>query len=273
MTNLLIAYASKYGSTKEIAHHIALIVRREGLSVDVKDVESVSSLQPYSALIVGSAIYFDNWLSAASEFLESFQEELAHKQVWLFSSGITGEGDFRKVIDWYYPEALKDIIKTINPNDTALFGGKVDADRLELEDWLVNPSVRVEMDDYRNWSEIEAWVLGIANALQTNVQQSSATKVVAMPRQPYFTKEAAECIGDGLKINWTKIDLEQFRKGMDVELEHGRENPMTDVTHDDTVMTGKIALAHLNEYPDYYIRLEKMEAEAEEHWNMVKSEQ
>jgi Protein of unknown function (DUF5661) len=89
---------------------------------------------------------------------------------------------------------------------------------------------------------------------------------------PYFTKEDAKRVGDALHINWQRIDLEQFRKGMDVELEHGRENPLTDVTHDDSVATGKIALVHLNEFPDYYTRLEKMEVEAQEHWNTVKSE-
>jgi Protein of unknown function (DUF5661) len=88
----------------------------------------------------------------------------------------------------------------------------------------------------------------------------------------YFTKEDAKRVGEVLKINWQKIDLGQFRKGMDVELEHGRENPLTDVTRDDSVTTGEIALAHLNEFPDYYTRLEKMETEAHEYWNMVKSE-
>jgi Protein of unknown function (DUF5661) len=82
----------------------------------------------------------------------------------------------------------------------------------------------------------------------------------------YFTKEDAKRVGDVLKIDWQKIDLEQFRKGMDVELEHGRENPLTDVTHDDAIATGKIALAHLNEFPDYYTRLEHMEHEAERYW-------
>lgn len=82
----------------------------------------------------------------------------------------------------------------------------------------------------------------------------------------YFTKEDAKRVGDSLKIDWEKIDLEQFRHGMDVELEHGRENPATDVTHDDAIITGKIALAHLNEFPDYYTRLAKMEEAAERFW-------
>jgi hypothetical protein len=73
-------------------------------------------------------------------------------------------------------------------------------------------------------------------------------------------------IGDRLQIDWEKVDLEQFRTGLAVELEHGSRDPDTDVTHNDPLVTGKIALAHLNEVPDYYTRLAKMEAEAEAYW-------
>ncbi|MHA2408022.1 MAG: DUF5661 family protein, partial [Candidatus Ranarchaeia archaeon] len=69
-----------------------------------------------------------------------------------------------------------------------------------------------------------------------------------------------------LGVDWTKYDVEQFRVGMDVELEHGTEDPNTNVTNDDPLMTGKIALAHLNEFPDYYTRLLELEEEAEEYW-------
>lgn len=78
-----------------------------------------------------------------------------------------------------------------------------------------------------------------------------------------FTTEEAKAIGERLGIDWTKFDIEQFRMGMDVELEHGIQDLHTNVTQDDSLTTGKIALAHLNEYPDYYTRLKKMEAEAE----------
>jgi hypothetical protein len=70
-------------------------------------------------------------------------------------------------------------------------------------------------------------------------------------------------MGEALGIDWSKFDVEQFRMGLNVELEHGKRNPATDVTHDDPILTGKIALAHLNEFPDYYTRLEKMEKEVE----------
>ena len=81
-----------------------------------------------------------------------------------------------------------------------------------------------------------------------------------------FTAEQAEEIGGQLGIDWSKFDVEQFRLGMDVELEHGTVDPTTNVSNDDPLTTGKIALAHLNEFPDYYDRLDKMEEEAEEHW-------
>ena len=80
-----------------------------------------------------------------------------------------------------------------------------------------------------------------------------------------FSIEEAQKIGEAIGIDWTQspFDVEQFRIGLDVELEHGSRDPNTDVTRDDPIVTGKIALAHLNEFPDYYARLAKMEAEAE----------
>lgn len=87
-----------------------------------------------------------------------------------------------------------------------------------------------------------------------------------MTKSKRFTTEEAERIGAALGIDWSEFDVEQFRMGLDVELEHGAVDPATDVTHDDPIMTGKIALAHLNEFPDYYTRLAKMEAEADEFW-------
>jgi hypothetical protein len=80
-----------------------------------------------------------------------------------------------------------------------------------------------------------------------------------------FTSEEARSLGEQLGIDWTSspFDVEQFRAGMDVELEHGTRDPETDVTGDDPVLTAKIALAHLRELPDYYVRLARMEAEGE----------
>lgn len=78
-----------------------------------------------------------------------------------------------------------------------------------------------------------------------------------------FTAEEAKKIGEQLGIDWSKFDVEQYRMGMNVELEHGSQDPVTNVTNDDPLTTGKIALAHLNEFSDYYTRLKKMETEGE----------
>jgi hypothetical protein len=80
--------------------------------------------------------------------------------------------------------------------------------------------------------------------------------------------EEARAIGERIGIDWrtSRFEVEQFRLGLGVELEHGRRDPATNVSDDDEVTTGKIAWAHLNEFPDYYTRLAKMEAEAESYW-------
>ena len=83
-----------------------------------------------------------------------------------------------------------------------------------------------------------------------------------MVSQRMFTAEEARRVGERIGINWSEVALEQFRMGPDVELEHGGRNVVTNVTNDDLVLTGKIALAHLLELPDYYTRLVRMEEEA-----------
>jgi Protein of unknown function (DUF5661) len=84
-----------------------------------------------------------------------------------------------------------------------------------------------------------------------------------------FSIEEAKKIGEKLGLKWDKFDVEQFLMGINVELEHGLRDSFTDVTSDDSLTTGKIALAHLNEFPDYYTRLDKMEKEADEFWGKV----
>jgi hypothetical protein len=81
-----------------------------------------------------------------------------------------------------------------------------------------------------------------------------------------FTIEEAREIGGQLGVDQNDLDFEEFRRGLEVELEHGSRDPETNVTNNDALLTGKIAWAHLKEYPDYYTRLDKLEAEADEFW-------
>jgi Protein of unknown function (DUF5661) len=89
-----------------------------------------------------------------------------------------------------------------------------------------------------------------------------------MTEKAHFTPEEARAAGERIGIDWltSPFDVQQFRMGMDVELEHGTRDLATNVTDDDVTVTAKIARAHLNEFPDYYSRLAVMEADAEAYW-------
>ena len=83
-----------------------------------------------------------------------------------------------------------------------------------------------------------------------------------------FNEAHAKKLGDAYGLKWDKFDAKQLADGMNVELEHGTADLATNVTNDDETVTMKIALAHLNEFPDYYVRLKKMEDEAEAFWGI-----
>jgi len=89
-----------------------------------------------------------------------------------------------------------------------------------------------------------------------------------MSERKHFTVEEARLIGEEIGIDWSTspFGVDEFRDGMDVELEHGLHDAETNVTDDDPHVTAKIARAHLNEFPDYYTRLERMESEADRYW-------
>jgi DNA-directed RNA polymerase alpha subunit len=95
-----------------------------------------------------------------------------------------------------------------------------------------------------------------------------------MNDQAHFTADEARMAGERIGIDWTasSFDVEQFRMGMEVELEHGTQDPETNVSDDDVTMTAKIARAHLNEFPDYYSRLAVMEREARAYWDAQRTQ-
>lgn len=162
--HVLIAYATKYGATKEIAEKMAGILEEE-LSVSLAPASEVKSIQSYDAVIIGSSVYHDNWLHDAEELLESFQDQLASKDVWLFSDGISAEIQGQHKIDNWLPDALKTLAEHINLKQATLFAGKVDANLMNTDDWLVNPDLRDLSEDYRDWNTIETWTRAISQEL------------------------------------------------------------------------------------------------------------
>ncbi len=163
---ILVAFASRYGATREIAEAIGRALEKRGLAVDVRPADDVGRLEGYRAVVLGSALYSGGWLEDARELLESFQDELAGRDVWLFSSGPTTAGDPAVVLGgWRYPDDLAPLVAAVKPRDIALFRGRIDSDALGLQDWLINRSMRGVDGDYRDWARIEAWATEIAEYL------------------------------------------------------------------------------------------------------------
>ena len=111
---LLVTYASKYGSTAEIAEVIGKELGKRNYEVDVKPVSRVDNLTGYDGFVIGSAVYAGSWMKPAAKFLRSNQEQLTERPVWFFSSGPTGQGDPNEIMDgWSFPENLAKVRETV----------------------------------------------------------------------------------------------------------------------------------------------------------------
>jgi menaquinone-dependent protoporphyrinogen oxidase len=163
---VLVAYATKYGATAEIAEKIGQVLRQAGLPTDVLPVDRVSDLSPYEAVVLGSAVYIGKWRKEAAKFLKANETVLAEKPVWLFSSGPPGEGDPVELTQgWQFPGKLQPVADRIAPHDIAVFHGAVDVNRLNfIEKWMLK-NVKAPLGDFRDWDAITAWAAAIASAL------------------------------------------------------------------------------------------------------------
>lgn len=165
--NILIAYASKYGSTAQIAENIALRLKKAGLEPKVMNAVDVKSLEGYSAVVLGSAVYVGNWLNEAADFLAKFKQGLALRPVWFFSAGPTGKGDpVEQMNGWRFPEALKPMVEGIHPRDIAFFHGTLDIEKLRFAEKLIVRALKAPAGDFRDWEIINAWADDIAQAIK-----------------------------------------------------------------------------------------------------------
>ena len=164
---ILMAYATKYGSTAEIAQKIGEILIYSGLDANVLPVNRVRDLDPYEAVVLGSAVYIGKWRKEAARFLESNEKKLVNKDVWLFSSGPAGEGDPVELMNgWRFPAALYPIAERIQPRDIAVFHGSVNMDKLNSIEKLMLNNVKSPIGDIRDWNTIIAWATSIGEALR-----------------------------------------------------------------------------------------------------------
>jgi menaquinone-dependent protoporphyrinogen oxidase len=164
---VLVAYATKYGATAEIAERIGQVLRQAGLRTDVLPADRVSGLASYKAVVLGSAVYIGRWRKEAAKFLKANEEVLAERLVWLFSSGPTGEGNAVELMQgWRFPGALQPIADRIQPRDIAVFHGALNAEKLNLiERWLIK-NVKAPPGDFRDWDAITSWATAIADVLK-----------------------------------------------------------------------------------------------------------
>ena len=171
-TQVLVAYATKRGSTAEIAERIGQVLRQAGLRTDVLPAERVADLSPYRAVILGSAVYIGQWRKEAATFLSTNEKALTERPMWLFSSGPTGEGDPLQLLKgWRLPKAQQPVADRIRPRDIAVFGGALDPKKMNLiEKWMIK-NVKASVGDFRDWDDISAWAQAISDALLRETSQ------------------------------------------------------------------------------------------------------
>jgi menaquinone-dependent protoporphyrinogen oxidase len=162
---VLVAYGSKYGSTAEIAEAIGTTLRVAGLDVEVRRAREVHSLEPYRAVVLGSAVYMARWRRDAMRLLR--RGELQQRQVWLFSSGPVGEGKEEpdeKTERWTEPKRVQQLAARTGAREHVVFGGRI-AEEGGLLRRNMAKSTPPELRDRRDWSAIEAWANSIADLL------------------------------------------------------------------------------------------------------------
>jgi menaquinone-dependent protoporphyrinogen oxidase len=167
---VLVTYATKHGSTAEIAEKIGEIMRQEGLSVDVLPAEKAQTLEPYTAVILGSAVYVGKWRDEAADFLKENEAALAARDVWLFSSGPTGEGDPVALMDdWVLPPELKPVAERVAPREITVFHGDIDPSELGLLEKMAIKAVKAPTGDFRDWEAISEWATAVAEQIKAPV--------------------------------------------------------------------------------------------------------
>jgi menaquinone-dependent protoporphyrinogen oxidase len=160
--NVLVAFASKHGSTRQIAEMIGQELSDSGHTVQVRSVSEASTAEPYDAAIVGSAIYMGNWLGEARQFVEKNQARLSAVPVWLFSSGPLGQEDPQPRGDFAH---LQELMHATQARGHRTFIGKLDRSELGFGERLVVKIVKAPEGDFRDWEAIRSWSREIASAL------------------------------------------------------------------------------------------------------------
>lgn len=161
---VLVAYASKRGSTAEIAETIAATLRREGLGVCLERAEDVESLDPYDAVVLGSAVYMKRWRGDARHFLKKHRKAIRQKPFWVFSSGPIGD-PAKDNPEWNEPPRIAEKVEELGGREHVVFGGRLPAEPQGFMEKAMVEGTPPEFRDRRDWTQIRAWSHGIAKQL------------------------------------------------------------------------------------------------------------
>lgn len=166
MTRILVTYASKHGSTAEIAEAIGEELRAAGLLVDCVEVDRVRSLDGYDAVVLGSAISMKRWRREARHFLRAHGTELARLPFWAFSSGPVGDpAEAPDGTPWSEPAHTIQAAERLGVRDHVVFGGSLAADVHGFPASAMARNMPTEFLDRRDWAEIRSWAASIAGAI------------------------------------------------------------------------------------------------------------
>lgn len=163
MTNILVTYASKYGSTAEIAETIATTLRQTARRVDCIPIDRVLDAYGYDVIIIGSAIYAGQWPASVARFLERNLELLKGVPFYIFTSGPASDPQASGE-EFAIPVQLGEIFQQINPRDVLLVGGKIEPEQLNWFERLIIRTVKAPTGDYRDMDMVREWAESIARA-------------------------------------------------------------------------------------------------------------
>jgi menaquinone-dependent protoporphyrinogen oxidase len=161
---VLVTYASKRGSTAEIAETIAATLRREGLGVCLERAEDVQSLDRYDAVVLGSAVYMKRWRGDARHFLKKHRKALKQMPFWVFSSGPVGDPS-KDNPEWMEPPNIAEKVDELGGREHVVFGGCVPVEPQGFMEEAMVERTPKEFRDRRDWTDIREWAHGVAGAL------------------------------------------------------------------------------------------------------------
>jgi menaquinone-dependent protoporphyrinogen oxidase len=162
---VLVTYASKHGSTAEIAQAVAHGLRDAGVDAECLEVDEAKSLEPYDAVVLGSAVYMKRWRGEARRFLHHHADELSKRPFWIFSSGPVGSPDEDPDPEWIEPTKVVADAERLGVRGHVVFGGRLPGHG-GLTSRAMRHNIPEEFHDRRDWDEIDAWAKSVAAQLQ-----------------------------------------------------------------------------------------------------------